>query len=221
MVTGRSSGGGRRAFTLIEVMVAIALSGMVLTSAALLLATMSEMWHQRRSGDPFVEHVSGLRTFLQALVDASEVETEGGDGSMQLTRWSHPPGYPDFDPQYLTFGITNPPAVLTAGGPALPALEAWLAPIPREGLFLIFRSRLIEGRETDDLRFRLLSPYFESIAYGVYDPERDAWEETNDPPLDTSREPMVPEVVLLNFRLGEQAEQIVLHLPTVRRVPIP
>jgi len=215
--------GRRSAFTLIEVLVAIALSALVLTAASILLATMSELWHQRRAGDPFTEHVSGLRTFLQTLVDRSVLEQEAGDASPAgaAARWSHPPGYPDFDPPYLNFAISDPPAVLTAGGPALPALEAWLAPVPREGLFLIFRSRLIEGRETDDLRFRLLSPYFDSIAYGAYDAERDAWEETTEPPLDASRNITLPAAVLLNFKLGEQAEQIVLHLPPSSRVPLP
>lgn len=218
-----------RAFTLLEVLIAIALSALVLSAAALLLTTMSGIWHDRRSGDPFTEHIAGLRTFLQTMVDRSEVDASTTTGAANTgagvgaaaTLWTHPPGYPDFDPPYLTFGIPDPPALLLAGGPPLPALRAWLVPVPNEGLFLLFHSRLEEASETDDLRFRLLSPWLESVAYAMFDPENDSWEETTEVPLDDSRNPAVPGALLLNFRLGEQAEQIVLHLPTARHVPLP
>ena len=61
-------------FTLIEVLLAITITGFVLASATTLIVSISEIWANRQNSHFFGDHVDGVTEFLQARL--SEAGTE-------------------------------------------------------------------------------------------------------------------------------------------------
>ncbi|MEM7790195.1 MAG: type II secretion system protein [Verrucomicrobiota bacterium] len=64
----------RSAFTLIEIILAIAVAGLVLASAASFLVSISNIWVTRQERNFFEDHVDGVTEFLRASFDSAGIE---------------------------------------------------------------------------------------------------------------------------------------------------
>ena len=60
----------RKGFSLVEVLLALAIGGLVLTAATALLVTISQAWANRpATRDAFDAHVNGVANFLTAMLE--------------------------------------------------------------------------------------------------------------------------------------------------------
>ncbi len=66
----------RRGFTLLEVVLAVALSGMLLLAVNFFVLGLGELWGRGSEPRLFDRHVRGVTRFLEALVDQAVVPTE-------------------------------------------------------------------------------------------------------------------------------------------------
>ncbi|MEM8867274.1 MAG: prepilin-type N-terminal cleavage/methylation domain-containing protein [Verrucomicrobiota bacterium] len=64
----------RAGFTLIEIILAIAVAGLVLAAAASFLVSISNIWVTRKERNFFEDHVDGVTEFLRASFDQSGIE---------------------------------------------------------------------------------------------------------------------------------------------------
>jgi prepilin-type N-terminal cleavage/methylation domain-containing protein len=61
----------RRAFTLMEMLLAIAITGLLIGAASYLLVSLSTIWTLRTNEDSFEEHADGVTNFIQKALDES------------------------------------------------------------------------------------------------------------------------------------------------------
>ena len=64
----------KRGFSMIELLLAMAIGGMLLVGAVSLLVTMSQAWANRpATRDAFDAHVNGVANFLQATLEEASL----------------------------------------------------------------------------------------------------------------------------------------------------
>ncbi|MDP4694562.1 MAG: type II secretion system GspH family protein [Opitutales bacterium] len=83
--TGRSSRfdkqSAKRAFTLLEVILAIAITGFVLAAATSFVVSISRIWVDREERHFFEDHVDGVTEFLNACFSSAGMEVALGDST--------------------------------------------------------------------------------------------------------------------------------------------
>jgi len=60
-----------RAFTILEMLLAVAIAGLLLGASTFLLVSLSSIWARRTDMDSFEEHADGVASFIQAALDDS------------------------------------------------------------------------------------------------------------------------------------------------------
>ncbi|MFP6886578.1 MAG: type II secretion system protein, partial [Opitutales bacterium] len=103
--TELSVGKTRGAFTLIEVLIALAIAGLVLSAATSLLVTISRAWADRpATRDAFDAHVNGVGRFLATLMDKATMPpgSSGQTGPINLGR---PIGFSDTEDPLVSFFV--------------------------------------------------------------------------------------------------------------------
>ena len=67
----------RRGFTIMEVLLALSIGGLVLVTATSLLVTISQAWAKRpATRDFFDAHVNGVADFLSSVLDQAGISTQ-------------------------------------------------------------------------------------------------------------------------------------------------
>ena len=92
-----------RGFTMVEVLLAMALGGLVLAAASALLVTLAQAWANRpATRDAFDAHVNGVAHFLTAVLEEATLPavTKQGDQAVDLQR---PVGFSSPTPLWFTF----------------------------------------------------------------------------------------------------------------------
>ena len=262
-----------RGFTLLEMLLAIAITGLILTGAVSLVVSVSNIWSNRQESHFFEEHVDGVTEFLQAsfrragvairLEEGAEGNREsnpdteaeqtnrsepenptisvGGDGGQARSpgssaeaaagltrvaeepiRWTKPPGFAAYEDPLLNFTLSRQPPLLVdrGNGPAV-GVEAFLHFDPREGLSLLWYSKLQEEAEDlRDLRRTELSRFVESIRYVYWDERFERWEEEPEPREDDDGALLLPRYIRLAFDYEGAVAERTIAIPPVSRQAI-
>ena len=266
-----------RGFTLLEMLLAIAITGLILTGAVSLVVSVSNIWSNRQESHFFEAHVDGVTEFLQASFQQAGVairleevttgnregnpDTEAGqtngtepenpsisigvesgndsgqarspgssaEGAGGLTRvaeepirWTKPPGFAAYEDPLLNFTLSQQPPLLVdrGNGPAV-GVEVFLHFDPREGLSLLWYSKLQEEAEDlRDLRRTELSRFVESISYVYWDERFERWEEEPDPREDDDGALLLPRYIRLTFDYEGVIAERTITIPLVSRQAI-
>ena len=102
---------------MVEVLLALAIGGLVLTAATSLLITISRAWAERpATRDAFDAHVNGVAHFMTAVLEEATPSalTKAGDQAISL---KSPVGYSDTEDPLIYFFF--------AGGTAFIGLAKW------------------------------------------------------------------------------------------------
>ncbi|MFA5256811.1 MAG: prepilin-type N-terminal cleavage/methylation domain-containing protein [Opitutales bacterium] len=79
-----SAGRSTKGFTLMEMLLAVALAGLLLGATSFLIVGLTHIWTQRTDVDSFEEHADGVACFIQTALDDS--------GRRYQPRWTSPSG---------------------------------------------------------------------------------------------------------------------------------
>lgn len=167
MSARRSHTAVRRGFTLIEVLMAIALFAGFLSAAVAILFQVSFAWSSQ-ADDPIADrHADGLNRFLRRVI------ADGGSAGLRaptsaqvseehaLLRVSPPGDLPIFEDR------------TTSGG----AIEARLSMPPEGGLWLVWNTVGERTRNTSQPHRTRLSPWVTEAKLMVYEPANSRWNE--------------------------------------------
>lgn len=202
------------AFTLIEVLLAIVISGMVLTAASSFLVSIANIWINRGDNDFFVQHVDGVGVFLNQALALSEGTEELGEGEDDLpVVWARPPGYSEFEPPLLAFRLRESPPLLSTLEFPLPGVTAYLYFREDRGLYLLWHPHLVETEDIDDVYRTPLSPYCKGLEYHYYDEEEELWETTDEPLEDDDRQFILPDYLTLHFTWEDETRSVPVYVP--------
>lgn len=173
-------------FTLVEVLLAMAISMMILAGVGYLYYSIAIAWSSHKEGDLELQHHHSIFAFLEDEISIKPSlpvrETKGIDSSLQ---WLRLPDSNHYDPIYLSWVAKNPPAFLTSGQWIDGfSVRLFLNFDSREGLSLIWHpedpkiNRMdLEDYEVDDYIFEfVLSTDVSRFQYAYYDSEKDEWE---------------------------------------------
>ena len=226
----------RRAFTLVEVLIALAIAGLVMTAATSLLVTISKAWADRpATRDAFDAHVNGVGRFLAALMDKATMPP-GSSAQGGPIRLDRPVGFSDADDPLISFFVREAPPLLVWPRGLAPRVHCYLFFEDGEGLSLLWYSDLQEmergedGKpvleDEDDLFKTPISTLCEEITYCYYGEEGAAaddfkeWEKETD--LEENAENgsfRLPAFIQLRFRHAEEDLERVVTIPVERISP--
>lgn len=162
----------RRAFTLVETLMALTLTAILATGAAMLVVEITREWARRETGPAFRRHVGGLGGLLEkALADTRRA----GSGAGAL--WEIPPGAPPTTPPALHLVLPDLAMVADVPAGTTPAGEGWLVVEKEAGLLLLWRTHREKRLDATATHRLVLSPWCESMVAAQYAPGVDRWTE--------------------------------------------
>ena len=185
-------------FSLIEVLLALAVGGIVLMAASSLLVTISQAWANRpATRDAFDAHVNGVAHFLTAMLEEVTNPKDGSKGN-EVVELDRPVGFSDReDPLIKCYLREAPPLFYWPHGLAN-RVHTYFQFEEGEGFYLLWYSELqeLEKSESGELQlededeiFRtLISPYFDEVYYCYYGSEDDSEDDQPEWQIESSLE---------------------------------
>lgn len=203
------------AFTLMEVLIAIAITGLLFVGMNTFVFSMGEIWGRNSDKRLFDQHVRAVTRFLEReLRNAALPPALAKDQEAFVPADVRPSG--GIAEQLLTFDLPAGSRLIPWPERPLPEVACALQARERQGLFLLWHSRLEERFDDDPPREVLVSPFGTSLSYDYYDFDTRRWQTDNRLRRDTSNTPLTPQRIRIKFTHGTLARESVITLPATR-----
>lgn len=208
----RPSGG----FTLLEILLSLALVALMLVALNTFVFSMGELWGRNTDVRLFDQHVRAVTRFLDRELRAAVLPPAA------VAR-STPIGLQDVQPQggavdkLLTFELPSGSRLFVWPDPKrpLPEVVCSLQVRENEGLILLWHSRLEQNFDTDPPRETVITPLVTALAYDYYDTDSNRWttETALKPDPNGGTTPLLPQRLRLKFTYGKMTSESVITLP--------
>lgn len=205
----------RSGFTLLEVLLAVALGAFIMTAVVTFVFSMAELWGAGANERLFKKHARGVARFLEQSLQVAS-SRYGEEQNRSPVFWMNWEGDANERVEYLSFELEKGPGALVWPSEPLPHVVCSVDFDRDEGLFLLWRSRLEEGFEKDPPRRTLISPFVSEVRYHYidYEEENPQWEIETTPKQEADQSFILPQRVELVFNFkGEQVTRQ-LSLPS-------
>lgn len=202
-----------RGFTLLEILLALALIGLLLVAMNTFVFSMGELWGQRTEVRLFEQHVRAVSRFLEHELRAAVLPPAAKADSTPI-------GVEEIRPQngmmekLLTFDLPAGSRLFNWPDRPLPEVVCSFQARPNEGLVMLWHSRLEKNFDTDSPRETVVTPLVTELSYDYYDAEGNRW--TTEKMLKMNPQggqPMVPQRLRLKFTYDKLTRESVVILP--------
>ena len=203
-----------RGFTLIEILLALALVALLLVALNTFIFSMSELWGQKTEPRLFDQHVRAVTRFLEHELRAASLPPAARPNST-------PFGLQEVRPQngimekMLTFELPAGSRLFTWPERPLPEVVCSFQARPNEGLVLLWHSRLEKNFESDPPRETVVSPLVTGLLYEYFEADTNRWTKETALKLDPQGQPMTPQRLRLQFTYAKMKRESVVTLPTL------
>lgn len=167
----------RRGFSLVEVLLALAILAGLLAAMNTFLFSMSELWGKGRDARLFDQHVRAATRQVRTTLEEA-VLGEGG-AALRMAEIQLPNGIRE---PRLTFTLPAGGKLTAWPEGPLPDIDFSLGFEEAYGLVLTWRSRAETERDANDWHTTVISPFADGIRYGYYDADLGRWR-MEDAPL--------------------------------------
>lgn len=228
----------KNGFSLVEVLLALAIGGLILTAATSLLVTISQAWANRpATRDAFDAHVNGVANFLTAMLEEATL-TDGLNSQKKAITLDRAPGFSESDDPLVRFYLREAPPLFFWPEPGSVAsrVHVFLQVDDRDGLRLLWYSDLQdleknekgirEPEDDDELFCTVVSPFCTEVFYCYYGDEDDTeddlkrWEVVDELEEDIdSGDFRLPAFAKLVFKWDEENLERVVSLAIDRPIP--
>ena len=228
----------RKGFSLVEVLLALAIGGLVLTAATALLVTISQAWANRpATRDAFDAHVNGVANFLTAMLEEATLP-EVLNAPPKVITLDRAPGFSEMDDPLVRFYLREAPPLFFWPEPGSVAsrLHIFLQVDKQDGLRLLWYSDLQEleknekgvrePEDDDELFCTVISPFCTEVFYCYYGDEDDTdddlkrWEIVDELEEDiNSGEFRLPAFAKFVFKWDDENLERVVSLAIDRPIP--
>ena len=172
---------------MVEVLLALAIGGLVLMAASALLVTISQAWANRpATRDAFDAHINGVAHFLTAVFEEATKSSES-TSSNNIISLERPVGFSERDDPLLTFYLSEAPPLFYWPHGMANRIHVYLKFDEGEALYFLWFSELQElekkesgkfGPEDENQLFLTqISPYLDEVYYCYYGEEETTPEE--------------------------------------------
>jgi len=176
----------RSGFTMLEVLIAVVIVALLLLALNTFIFSMGELWGRGSEAGR-----SG-----QAAIALQEVRPQNGATE-----------------QMLTFELSEGCRLINWPGHALPDVVCSLAVRDREGLLLLWHSKLEKNFTTDAPRETVITPLVTAMSYDYYDTDFKRWQTETTLRNDASGKPMVPQRLRFTFTYDKMTRETIVTLP--------
>lgn len=205
---------GRSAFTLLEILLALSLAGLVLVALNTLVFSMGELWGRNTDVRLFDQHVRAVTRFLEDELRTAALPPAAGTTTPPIAPQEIRPRTGAVE-NLLTFELPQGSRLLTWPERALPEVVCSLQFREREGLWLLWHSRLETRFDDDPPRETRITPLVTKLTYVYYDPDFKNWKEEPQLRRDNENQVLTPQRLRLTFTYRQMTRESVVTLPIV------
>lgn len=203
----------RAGFTMLEMLVAVTLVGMLLLALNMFIFSMGEVWGRNNDVRLFEQHVRNVTRFLQQELERAALPPAGRSGQTAIALKEIRPENGSTE-NLITFELPQGSRLIQwPGGRALPDVECSLQVREREGLFLLWHSKLEKNYADDPPRETVITPLVTAIAYDYYDTDFKRWKTETNLQRNSAGQYTVPQRLRLKFVYEKRTEETVVTLP--------
>ena len=212
--SGRHAGrrGRRRAFTLIEILLALALVALLLVSLNTFIFSMGELWGRNTDVRLFEQHVRAVTRFLEHELRASALPPAARANSTPIALQEIRPQNGAME-KMLTFELPAGSRLFSWPERPLPEVICSFQARQGEGLVLLWHSRLEKNFDTESPRETVVTPLVTALSYDYYDADANRWTTETTLKMDPQGQPMTPRRLRLKFNYGKMTRESVVTLP--------
>jgi prepilin-type N-terminal cleavage/methylation domain-containing protein len=223
-----------RGFTLLEILLALALVALTLVALNTFVFSMGELWGRNADLRLFDQHSRAVTRFLEhelraaVLPPSTRAPGAGNANTAPNAAANTPPlSIQEIRPpnglqeNMLTFDLPSGSRFFVWPERPLPEVVCSLQVRPGEGLFLLWHSRLEKNFDIDPPREAVITPLVTAMAYDYWDPDVLRWTTETMLKNDPQGQPMTPQRIRLTFAYGKLKRETVVTLPVpVQGLPL-
>ncbi|MEO7414563.1 MAG: prepilin-type N-terminal cleavage/methylation domain-containing protein [Opitutaceae bacterium] len=201
----------RSGFTLLEILLALALVSLMLVSLNTFVFSMGELWGKNSDVRLFDQHVRNVTRFLERELRSAVLPPAARVGATPIAGQEIRPASGMSD-TLLTFELPSGSRLLVWPEQPLPEVVCSLQAREREGLIMLWHSRLEKNFDTDPPRETVVTPLVTSLAYDYYDPNFKRWTTEANLRKDTGGSVLPPQRLRLKFAYSKMTKETVIAL---------
>lgn len=201
-----------RGFTLVELLLALALLTMLVTALLTFVFSMGEIWGRGGEKRLFEQHVNAVSRHVESLLRRA-TWPRGGDTAAEpfAVRDVRPSTGPAAS--LLGFDLLDGDRLLQWPEQPLPEVRCHLAVEQNRGLVLYWQSQLEQDLDTKPPRVALVSPLVTQLTYAYQDPSSGFWRTEQLLRKNNSGEWLLPDRIILTFKQGSYEAVREITLP--------
>ena len=211
----------KKGFTLLEILMALAIVGLILVAMNSFIFSMGELWGRNSDVRLFDQHVRAVTRYLQKSMNEASLPP-------YATANATPIGIQQITPSngvqgnLITFEMTGGNRIFNWPDKPLPEVVCSLQQRPNEGLILLWHSRLETNFATDPPREIVLTPWVSAMQYDYYDSDFSRWTTEQVLRTDSNGNPEIPGRLRLTFTYGKMHQDAIVWIyPTPQGMPNP
>ena len=210
--SSRRAAGRRRGFTLLEILVSLALVSLVLVAMNTFVFSMGELWGRDRGRRLFELHVRSVMRHVEADLRSAALPPAGAAGTPAITV-QEMKTEAGLNEVVLAFDLPNGSRLFNWPGRPLPEVACGLVVRERQGLVLVWHSRL-ETKFADEVpRETVISPLVTGVTYEYYDVNFKSWKTEPQPRRAADGAYETPGRLRLTFTHDGRKEEATLTIP--------
>lgn len=202
-----------RGFTLLEILLAVAVLAALLTALSVFVFSMGDIWGRGNEQRLFNQHVRAVTRHVEKLLRQAALAPEvlaGPDRPVAPQEVRRIRGGREV---LLTFTLAEGDRVLPWPEQPLPDVTCSLAVEEEQGLVLYWHSRLETNFAEDAARVAQLSPFGKTITYDYYQPDFKSWRSLPQLRRDSEGRWQSPDRLTLHFAHGRMTAETSITLP--------
>jgi prepilin-type N-terminal cleavage/methylation domain-containing protein len=205
-----------RGFTLIEVVLAMALAALVLVGLNTFVFSMGELWGRNADARLFDQHVRAVTRFLEGemlratLPPASVVNAT--PVGVQLVKPEN-----GVQENLITYVELSGNRLLRWPDSALPEVTCSLQVRRDQGLVMLWHSDLENNFNTDPPRETLVSPLVTSITFDYFDTDFGKWTTESVLRTDSGGNPLAPQRLRVTFGYNGLVREALITVPSLQQ----
>jgi len=203
----------RSAFTLLELMIALALVALLMIGLTMFVFSMGELWGKNTDKRLFEQHVRAVTRFLEHEMLAAALPPAGRPGQAAIAPQAVRPANANSD-NLLTFELPEGSRLIAWPSQPLPEVVCSLQVRDRQGLVLLWHSRLEMHFADDPPHETMISPFVTAMAYDYFDANLKRWKRETVLQRDAaSGDYLAPQRIRLTFTYGTLTKDTIIALP--------
>ena len=204
----------RRGFTLIEVVLAMALVGLVLVGLNTFIFSMRELWGKNADVRLFDQHVRAVTRFLQREMIRATLPPAAAVNATPVGVQKITPTGASQD-NLVTYMELSGNRILSWPESPLPEVFCSLQVRRDKGLFMLWHSDLENHFNDDPPRETLVSPFVTDLSYDYFDTDFNKWTTETAIRTDSSGNPVPPQRLRLKFAYEKLTREALVIVPAV------